>query len=249
MRDFKVFAGFALLVVLSSLTPTVYAQKDDGPQFTAAPYLVLPWVAGNMTIRGNDLDVDGGAGEILSNLDFAIMGYFQVRKGSWAFQFDGFYVDLGADATRETPVATAGAALDLKQGMAEFTGARQIAPWADLVFGLRINNVNGSFETQLLPIAEEQSKTWVDPVVGVKLVAPDTGRWLVALRADVGGFGAGSDFAWQIYPTVGYSFADWFSLVGGYRVLSMDYETGSDDNRFGYDLTIQGPFVGASFQF
>jgi len=62
-------------------------------------------------------------------------------------------------------------------------------------------------------------------------------------------FGAGSDFAWQIYPAVGYRFADWFKLVGGYRVLSMDYETGRDTDRFRYDITTHGPFVGAVFQF
>lgn len=238
-----------MLAVVNCVVPAVHAQQDEGPQFTVAPYLLVPFMTGDVTIRGNQLDVDVGPSEILDNLDFGIMGYFQVRKGPWAFALDGLYMDLGKSATLETPVGTAGAAVSLKQGMYEFTGARQIAPWADLVFGLRINRINSSFETLLLPIEAEQTKTWVDPVAGVKLVVPNTGRWLVFMRADVGGFGAGSKFAWQIYPTVGYSFADWIKLVGGYRVLSMDYETGGDTDLFRYNITTHGPFLGAAFQF
>ena len=34
---------------------------------------------------------------------------------------------------------------------------------------------------------------------------PNTGKWKVMLRGDVGGFGVGSQFAWQVRPTVAYS--------------------------------------------
>ena len=39
---------------------------------------------------------------------------------------------------------------------------------------------------------------------------------------------------------LGYSFSDSFSVVAGYRALSVDYET--DD--FKFDVTEQGPLIG-----
>ena len=68
-------------------------------------------------------------------------------------------------------------------------------------------------------------------------------------RIDFGGFGIGSDHAFQVYPTVGYDFARWFTLAGGFRYLKMKYEPGENDNLFGYDLSIYGPFVGFVFRF
>ena len=69
------------------------------------------------------------------------------------------------------------------------------------------------------------------------------------MRADIGGFGVGSNFAFQIYPTVGYRFVDWFTLAGGFRLLTMDYETGEGEQRFVYDMSIYGPFLGGIFRF
>ena len=67
------------------------------------------------------------------------------------------------------------------------------------------------------------SKTWFDPMVGLQLRTPENGsRWHAQVYTEIGGFGAGSDFTWQIFPTVGYKFSDRFSLEVGYRWLDLD---------------------------
>ena len=69
------------------------------------------------------------------------------------------------------------------------------------------------------------------------------------MRGDVGGFGVGSDFAWQAFPYLGWQFAQWGSLQAGYRWVDMDYETGSGANRFKYDMLYRGPQVGITVRF
>jgi hypothetical protein len=74
-------------------------------------------------------------------------------------------------------------------------------------------------------------------------------KWLAGVRMDVGGFGAGSSIAFQIYPTVGYRVVNWLTLAGGFRYVYMDYKDGEDRERFEYNMSIYGPFLGALFHF
>jgi len=218
-------------------------------EFTVAPYLLLPTVGGNMTIDGRSLEVDLGPGEIFGNLQFGMMGYFEARRDKWGFAFDALYANLEKEASVETPLGPGAANLGMQQGIYELSGIYGAADWADIVFGIRINNVSGDFETLLFQIKGEDSKTWADPFVGVKLIVPDIGNWRVFARIDFGGFGVGSNYAFQIYPTVGYDFAPWFTLAGGFRLLKMKYETGEGSDLFVYDMSIYGPFVGFVFRF
>jgi anti-sigma factor RsiW len=100
-----------------------------------------------------------------------------------------------------------------------------------------------------LAIDESDDQTWFDPGLGVRLSAPDAGRWHLSLQGDIGGFGIGSDFAWQVYPIVGYRFSDLFEVAGSYRAISMDYTSGEGSDKFVYDLTTFGPQAGLLFRF
>jgi hypothetical protein len=67
-------------------------------------------------------------------------------------------------------------------------------------------------------------------------------KWALRARGDIGGFGAGSDFAWSAaglfdwrpWKHVGF----WF----GYRALYHDYKTGSGPE-FAFDATMHGPVI------
>ena len=224
-------------------------QQGTATEFIIAPYLLAPTMSGTTTIRGVPLDVDLGPSEIFDNLEFGFMGYFEVRRGKWGVAFDVLYMDLAKEATLETALGTVGVTVGMQQGMYEFSGSYGAADWADIVFGVRVNNIKGSYETLLLGLAGETSNTWADPFVGARLFVPDIGNWLVGARIDFGGFGVGSSYAVQVYPTVGYDFAQWFTLAGGYRLLKMKYETGEGTDLFVYHMSIYGPFVGFVFRF
>ena len=94
-----------------------------------------------------------------------------------------------------------------------------------------------------------ESRTWFDPLVVARLTAPLDNAWRLGLKGDVGGFGMGSDITWSAFASVGYRFGDLFELTGGYRMLGMEYEDGSGEDLFAYDMTIYGPQIGVAFHF
>jgi hypothetical protein len=69
------------------------------------------------------------------------------------------------------------------------------------------------------------------------------------LYTEVGGFGAGSDFTWQVFPTLDLRLTDKASLEFGYRWLDIDYGTAEGNEQFRYDMLTQGPVVGFGFRF
>jgi hypothetical protein len=64
-------------------------------------------------------------------------------------------------------------------------------------------------------------------------------------RADVGGFGNGSEFTWQGLATVGYRFANSFSVEGGYRILQTDRAEANGS----IDIEMSGSIIGARWRF
>lgn len=97
------------------------------------------------------------------------------------------------------------------------------------------------------------SADWIDPIIGLRLrhaVAP--GQEL-RVRGDIGGFGVGSDFTWQIVTAynfeLGESHGIMWSGVVGYRALYADYSEGSGSDRFAYDLLQHGPMLGLAMKF
>ena len=56
-----------------------------------------------------------------------------------------------------------------------------------------------------LPTSKSGSEWWIDPIIGLRGQINIT-RWLfLALQGDVGGFGAGSQIAWQASGSVGFN--------------------------------------------
>jgi hypothetical protein len=245
---------FASFVVLAFLVPAVpaaaQAPADDGWKVTVAPYFVAASMTGKATIKGHELDVDLSFSDILENLQFGVMGLAMARKGSWGFGGDVIWMSLGANGTTPGPAAVSGS-VDMDQGAFSFYGLRRLAPVADLMFGVRVNTLRGKLAFEGPGMSSvDGSKTWVDPVVGLQLRTPDKGgRWYAQVYSEIGGFGAGSDFTWQIFPTFGVKLAKWASIDFGYRWLDIDYETGENATLFKYDVLTQGPVMGFRFMF
>ena len=99
-------------------------------------------------------------------------------------------------------------------------------------------------------VARANDLEWVDPVVGARIrhqMAP--GKEL-RLEGDVGGFGAGSEFSWQVVGTYGYD----VNCLGtplhtriGYRALAVDYSENGRFGKDGLDIVQHGPVMGVTF--
>ena len=235
-------------------TPVVaHAAQDDadGWDFVVAPYLLLPHMNGDVNVAGTPSEVDVGPGDIFENLDFGAMLYLEMANPNWAITVDGYYVDLGVAA--DIPESGQTADVGVKQLMLEGAGLWRASEWAELGIGARLNSIKGSLFAEALgpaPEIDESSKhTWFDPVIVARLMAPLENRWRLGVRGDIGGFGIGSSFTWQVRPFAGYRFGSLFELLLAYRVLGVDYETGSGADLFAYDVVTFGPEIGLLFHF
>lgn len=84
------------------------------------------------------------------------------------------------------------------------------------------------------------SKSWVDPLVGFRARLNLTEKLYLAARADIGGFGVGSDLAWNVFGALGSQWNKRWSTELGWRTLSIDYSDGG----FIYDTKTSGLFLG-----
>jgi hypothetical protein len=217
------------------------------------PYLVVPHMSGETGIgQVPPVTVSVSPSDIFSHLQFGAMLFLQARKGPWAVGLDGLYMDLKQDIL---PDATrASGTVEMQQGAVELLVLREVVRGIEVGLGGRLNVIGASLDAQLNvgntpQRAKSGSTVWFDPLVATRLTVPGTGKWHLAVEGDLGGFGVGSKFAWQVWPVVGYRFTNLFELAVGYRALGMDYTTGSGTTTFKYDMRIYGPVVGLAFHF
>jgi hypothetical protein len=228
-------------------------------------------------VKGRSVDINVDAFEVLGHLDAApYMGYSEARRGPLTLYSDTFYAKLGIDGSVSRSVrglsVGADADVDFKQTIIELGAAYEVARWRsdtaiDLLAGARYwhqdmslrfdltgtLDLNGVVVSRNRAIARSGDVDWVDPLVGFRVrhhLAPGQG---LVLRADVGGFDAGSQFSWNVLGAYTFTFAVrngvTYAGVLGYRALGVDYETGSGVNRYEYDVVQHGPVVGLTVGF
>jgi hypothetical protein len=98
-------------------------------------------------------------------------------------------------------------------------------------------------------ISEEN--TWVDFIIGGRVVFIFSDKFNASLRGEIGGFGIGSssDLTWNITIVGEYKLSPKVGLVAGFRYLDVDWEQGSGLGRIGYDWEIYGPILGVNIHF
>ena len=74
-------------------------------------------------------------------------------------------------------------------------------------------------------------------------------KWTFVGRSDIGGFGVGSDFAWNLSVLFQRDLTRRTSLVFGGGVLDVDYEDGAGSEKFAYDVRHQGVILAVNFSF
>ena len=244
-----------VLLVFSTLRLSAQEEvsKEKKWSFIAAPYLLLPTMSGEITVKGLPADASASTNDIFSNLDIGGMLYFEANNGKWAVIMDGYYVDLGAEG--ETPLLSRKAIIDMKQLAVALGGLYRLNAWAEVGIGFRVNSISSTLTIApgeyILPGSKlSMDETWVDPLITARIMTQlNDGRWRLGLTADFGGFGIGSKYAYQINPFVGYEIAKWFEIDVAYRLDGKKYEKGSGTDLFVYDVLLHGPSLGFVFKF
>ncbi len=243
----------------------IQAETESGWEFSISPlYFWAAGFDGDLRINGTKATVDltpidlyvDNLGKVLDALEGYYMGAGEIRYDKFGFFYDVYYIDLaGGDAIHKKTLS-----LDIDGGLkvlfATMAGTYRFyedeTSHIDALAGLRVWDVELGVDLDLsldgkrrFDKNEFDGDTWVDPVIGVKGGAGISDNVYLKGWAMVGGFGAGSDFMWDVFGGVGYDFNDWISAFVGFRGGGADYKKGS----FKWDVTMYGPMIGLGVKF
>jgi len=229
------------------------AVKEEKWNFAVAPYLLFPNMSGETTIKGIPIDASANAKDIYSNINLGGMLYVEASNAIMTFILDGYYVALGAEGV--TPLLSRSATVDLNQIAVSLYGMYRLNSWAEVGIGGRFNSIGSTVTIApgeyVLPGSEfSMDEGWFDPLIVARVMTQfNESKWRLGLMADFGGFGLGSNYAYQFNLFAGYQFLKWFEIDVAYRLNGMKYETGSGTDLFIYDVMLYGPALGLVFHF
>jgi hypothetical protein len=249
-------------------TASIQTQADE----TLAPFEIrigvpgwISGISGDFGVRGIVSPLDVKFTDILERLDqIPIVLSAYVRYHRWEFFGDGQHLKL-SDSVTLPGVLFDRADIELKLAFVEaFVGYRLIDCEKGLlsVFaGARYNYMSGDLQISdnadprfpalrlRLGIPENLrvsgSQDWVDPVIGiggrVRVAKPVS----VYAKGDIGGFGAASDFTWQVGGGLEFQITRWLYSDVGWRYLKYDYTSGGFTNKTDFN----GPYIETGIKF
>ena len=237
------------LVAASFTHPCLAQDTPEGWQVSFTPYAWLAGIKGQVGVGGFVTDVDLGFGDILEDLDMALMGTLEARHGRWAGRLDMVYVStlVEQDVTSPTP-----ATVDLEQDQViaqpELGYAVLERPWGgiDALVGFRYWHVSADLNLSVSGgpnTSRERSRGWVDGTVGGRIRYQAGEKWRLYGKLDFGA--GGSKFAWQGVGGAAYDLGRCCALTAAYRHLDVDY----DSDGFLFDTYLTGPALGVELRF
>lgn len=242
-------------------SPPGVVSGDGGWTFSIAPYFWAASLKGDIGFRGRQpFDADVPFRDIFDNLRFGGMIVGEAHNGTWGVFADLMYLDIEVDKSFSrtiagVPVSLSGS-LETTSVTATFMGEYRVLaePSAslDVMAGARIWSVDNELDIALSaggpPLAAlsgSDTQTWVDPMLGVKGRIDLSPSWHLTGWGMIGGFGAASDFSWDVLGAIGYQWTQSLSIVGGYRAVGVDYSR----DGFTFDVIEHGPILGAVIRF
>jgi hypothetical protein len=243
--------------LLSFFHTSAQIFNDSSKKFKVylEPYIMLTSLSGTtgIGILPNTF-VCVPASELLHHLKIGGMLFGEVHNDQLAFTSDLFYANLTEDVSGKEGVLDG--TITMKQFWWEFEGLYKVNSWLEFGAGGRINNITASADINVITpngeikMSNSKSNTWFDPLLVTRIKKVVNEKWLFQLRADIGGFGVGSQFAWQIQPDIFYRLSKLLQFGLGYRIISMDYNNDSGGgDRFIYDMEEYGPQIRIGLNF
>ena len=251
-----------LISALAALPAFAEDPVSEDWQFQVAPYVWALAADGDVTVKGQKSDVSLSFKDIVEELNYGVMLQGEARKGRVGAIVNVLYANLGD----ETDVGPLKIDPEANLFMGGFSGYYRLGPWdldseaggdgpqliVDPYAGVRNTYLDLDLDISGGPsLGNDQD--WFEPIVGLRTLWELSPRWGVTAAGDIGGFGIGSDFAWQAIGLVSYR----FGLFGennsrflfGYRALHQDYSNGSGANKFEWDVTLHGPIFALAIEF
>jgi hypothetical protein len=144
----------------------------------------------------------------------------EASNDTWAIATDFIYINLKQDVTSGLVIQNGD--LSAKQFAWELADFRRVAPWLEVVIGgilssvqaeanINVNSIGGGSTNRV----KTHSQTWYDPMLIVRIKHNPVKKFMYEFRGEIGGFGIGSNFAWQIQAYASYRFTKLFHIALG----------------------------------
>ena len=277
MRTATALLLFAALVVPATVAKAGSDADEDRWSVSLTPYVWLPAMTGEAEARGRKARVDVSISDLFTESDFIFA--LQAQIEAWYDQKFGLIlngqwtvIEMNDNSFGPPDGPPFGPGvfpiefdLSTNLNIVEFMAGYRLGTW-ELGSGatppaLTVEPIAGARVMQLKVTLDpsggsdlDESQTWVEPLFGTRLqlALGEEHEWKLRFRGDIGGFGAGSDFAWNLMGGIGRTWQfDRVELEGflGARALSHDFSEGGGTSRFAWNVTQYGPILGLGFRF
>ncbi|MGG5808691.1 hypothetical protein [Falsiroseomonas sp. CW058] len=226
---------------------------EDRWRLQVTPYLWMSGFGGELrpSARLPAFRVSESFGDILSDLDAGIFLNALAIRDRLVLAADLSYVATSrkGDLLSSPPVAAKGSLEQFSMTLlGGYRALRQPGFDLDLLAGFRAWSIDADVELRVAgtPLASQSASVgWVDPILAVRARGDLAPRLSAHLIADIGGFGVGSRFTWQLAGLLNYQVSDDIFVSAGYRHLAADYRDGPRR----LDFNLSGPVLGVTWRF
>jgi hypothetical protein len=220
---------------------------DSNWHFGVLPYLWFAGAHGTLGARGQEVSVHASPGDLLSNLDIALMGTFEARYKRWILPVDIMWLRISNDkGVPANPIGITYVNLHASQFIMTPKVGYEILDtkkWkVDALVGLRYWHIGEKIDFQGISANFNSSQNFVDVVAGARIVKPLSRRFTMIIAGDAGGGAANSDY--QVAGLLGFTLKPKIALQAGWRYLDVNYRPSTS---FIYDTAESGFIFGATF--
>ena len=236
-----------------------YDPKGDSDKwnFSVTPFLILPWVSGNIQseMLSKDFGIDPPG--FVNSLNGTFMIETEVSKGnffatpSYIYNYNEIEKILWTSGNGNQTIA---AQPEYQRHIVEVIAGRRFRFGPAFIFdpyvGFRYTHYRlfGEVEGIVNTTEFDEKADFWDPVLGFKAHFYPHPRIPVELKADIGGFGAGSKFTWSAWLNSGYTVSPVVDIIAGIGALSNQYEAVSGSgSTYGMTSVTYGITIGARF--
>ncbi len=226
---------------------SLFATGDASGEGHNSEVILYLWAAGidgKIGLGPIEGDLEASFSDVLDQLDSGLAVYYETWEEGTGFYLDVMYLKLSDEIGQglltldyEVKLTLVEAAALLPQGPPE-------SP-VDVIIGVRYLDLGADLALTPVPPGGSASggKHFADPIVGARWRRLLSDKWGLGFRADIGGFGIGSDLSWQLLADFRYQLSPLWKLDFAYRYLDIDY----DDDDFKLDVAMYGPVLGFAY--
>ena len=261
-KRLRAIGAAALFVVVSRGADAQLVSAPAAPpppwpaiEVLATPYIWMPW--SSITVRPADTRVPSTSTTIDPGLLYGhltwvpFMGEAEFRNGPFGVVVDYIHAPLKSGVSTHNILfngATSGLTID--SGTAMFLYRPFVEPdqYADVGMGVSAWGLDGSINLNegLLPAFNATNGlSWADPMIAARYHRDLGNGFSATAYGDLGGFGVGAHFDWQLIGTIDYAAALWIDLHVGFRSLNFSYGA----PRANFTFNLNGPILAATFRF